>query len=69
MPPRTPEVGVTDAAFAVAGGLEGVVAVIEVVVVIVGVLGVADVEVAVVELDGDGEGIERVEVDFEEHEP
>ncbi len=68
MPPRTPEVGVIDAVFAVAGGLEGVVAAIEV-VVIVGVLGVADVEVAVVELDGDGEGMEWVEVDFEEHEP
>ncbi len=66
MPPRTPEVGVTDAVLAVAGGLEGVLAVI---VVLVGVLGAADVEVAVVELDGDGEGIERVEVDFGEHEP
>ena len=68
MPPRTPEVGVRDAVFAVAGDLEGVVAAVEVAVV-VGTLGVASVEVAVVELDGDGEGIERVEVDFEEHEP
>ena len=68
MPPRTPEAGVRDAVFAVAGDLEGVVAAVEVAVV-VGTLGVASVEVAVVELDGDREGIERVEVDLEEHEP